>query len=121
MILESEMSVVMDFLLFFSFALTLVIIGVVQHIKSPEEKTLVEIVRKGEMVNTERKSWSKRGRFIINLNWIVVFQEINSRKEIELEVSGYKYDDLKVGQTGFLYHRNGLFLKFEVCHAYSEN
>jgi hypothetical protein len=104
-------------IIFFAIIVIVFVLGILKAVKMHVEKTTARVIRKGEMVNTERNSWIKfrihGGGANINLNWVVVFQEIDSGREIELEVSGSNYDALKIGQTGTLYYRWGTLKNFE--------
>ncbi|MCL2386549.1 MAG: DUF2500 domain-containing protein [Defluviitaleaceae bacterium] len=90
------------------------------------EKIFAKIVRKGGLMG------------IVNLDthWLVEFEEIETGKRLEVQVSGCKYDEIQEGQIGTLHYRyityrNRLgfvnsyptFCKFErdINHLDSEN
>lgn len=110
------------FVIFGAIAAIVISIGIFRAVKTPEKKVRAKVIRKGDFVNTERNSWfqmvgpRRRRAFGVNINLrrIVVFQDTEAGAEIEIEVSKSKYDILKVGQTGVLYHRFGVLRKFEV-------
>ena len=99
------------------YAIAIVAIAVVvvivlgNYIKTPVKKVLAKVVKKGEL--SKRRVQGKFG-FHTGLNWIVVFQEVDSGREIELEVGGFKYEELQVGQVGVLTHRFDSLMKFEI-------
>jgi|GEM_PF-6578762 len=94
--------------------------GIYKTVSTPEQKLTAKVIRKGEMANTERKQWIKvggpytGGGVNINLNWIVVFENTETGEKTELEVSGGKYDRLRVGKVGTLRHRFGAMKEFVV-------
>ena len=91
----------------------------------PAKKIKAKIIREG--FNPKKYSWLKffnieeflnmKTEDLLNMKliWTVAFQEIKTGKEIELQVfSGYKYDDLKIGQEGTLVYKLGVLKKFIV-------